>query len=97
MVKPERAKSIENHLINQMNSGMIAGKVSENQVKQLLEQMSQQAAKSGKITVRLLYFFYKIIPLFSIIVINFFNNSLQERLLMMKMILMKIIGLIRNN
>ena len=58
MVKPERAKSIENQLIKQAQSGMIAGKVSEKQVKQLLEQFSEKNAKHGKITVELLVFVF---------------------------------------
>ena len=52
MVKPERAKSIEDQLLKQMSSGLIGGKVTEAQIKQMLDQLSQQSKKVGKITVK---------------------------------------------
>eukprot|EP00484_Ammonia_sp_Unknown_P021447 CAMPEP_0197044242 /NCGR_PEP_ID=MMETSP1384-20130603/20353_1 /TAXON_ID=29189 /ORGANISM="Ammonia sp." /LENGTH=140 /DNA_ID=CAMNT_0042475669 /DNA_START=42 /DNA_END=464 /DNA_ORIENTATION=- len=48
MVKEERAFEIENMLIQQSQSGAISGKVSENHVKMLLEQLSENDAKNKK-------------------------------------------------
>eukprot|EP01084_Bolivina_argentea_P146693 256789_1 len=45
MVKEERATQIENMIIQQHQSGMISGKVSENHVKMLLEQISEKESK----------------------------------------------------
>jgi len=45
MVKEDRAIEIENMLIQQSQSGIISGKVSENHVKQILEQLSEKEAK----------------------------------------------------
>merc|ERR1712154_751081 len=45
MVKEDRAFQVENMLIQQSQSGMINGKVSENHVKMILDQLSEKEAK----------------------------------------------------
>merc|ERR1712154_366839 len=45
MVKEDKAFQVENMLIQQSQSGMISGKVTENHVKMVLEQLSDKDAK----------------------------------------------------
>merc|ERR1712154_654188 len=45
MVKEDKAIQVENMLIQQTQSGMISGKVTENHVKMVLEQLADKAEK----------------------------------------------------
>eukprot|EP00483_Globobulimina_turgida_P003551 UN03557 len=52
LVNEERAIQVENMLIQQSQTGMISGKVTENHVKMLLEQLSEKnAKKTGKVKI----------------------------------------------
>lgn len=42
MVKPEKARSVEDYLLNMARSGRLGAKVSEEQLINMLEQISQQ-------------------------------------------------------
>ncbi|XP_041454539.1 programmed cell death protein 5-like [Lytechinus variegatus] len=49
LVKPEKAKMVENMLINMARSGQVGGKINEEQLKGLLEQVSEKTGRSGKV------------------------------------------------
>jgi len=51
MVKQDRAKRVEEYLINAAKSRQLAGKVDEEQLIQILEQVSEQSQKT-KITIQ---------------------------------------------
>uniref|UniRef100_A0A4X2L0R1 Programmed cell death protein 5 n=1 Tax=Vombatus ursinus TaxID=29139 RepID=A0A4X2L0R1_VOMUR len=50
LVKPEKAKAVENYLIQMARYGQLSGKVSEQGLIEILEKVSQQTEK--KITVK---------------------------------------------
>ena len=51
VVKPEKAQMVEAMLLRMYQSGQLPGKVSEAQLKQMLEQVADQGAKKTTITV----------------------------------------------
>eukprot|EP01083_Nonionella_stella_P265333 898895_1 len=52
LVNEDRAMEVENMLIQQVQSGMISGKVTENHVRMLLEQLSDKKRKKvGKVKI----------------------------------------------
>ena len=51
LVKPDRAKSIENMLIQMARSGQLQGKLSETLLISLLERVNKQMEKSSKVTI----------------------------------------------
>lgn len=58
LVKPEKSRFIEDNLIQMVRRGQIRGKINEEQLVQLLDQISQQEqSNQPKITVRFIYFF----------------------------------------
>jgi programmed cell death protein 5 len=52
LVKPDRARQVENYLINSAKTGKLAGKVTEDQLKDLLQQVTAQQEKKTIITRR---------------------------------------------
>lgn len=52
LVKPERARQVENYLINAAKTGQLGGKVSEDQLKDLLQQVTAQQEKKTVVTKR---------------------------------------------
>lgn len=52
LVRPERAKQVENYLLNAAKTGKLGGKVSEDQLKDLLHQVTAQQEKKTIITKR---------------------------------------------
>ena len=53
MVKPERARHVEEVILQAAQRGQLRGPADEDFVISILEQMEQPAQKTGKITVRL--------------------------------------------
>merc|ERR1712063_2199 len=51
LVKPERARLVESHLLRSAQNGQLRGKVDENQLRAILDQVSQQGGKT-KVTYR---------------------------------------------
>lgn len=51
LVKPERADQVESYLINAAKSGQLGGKVSEEQLKDLLRSVTEQTQKRTKVTI----------------------------------------------
>lgn len=51
LVKPERADQVENYIINAAQGGSLAGRISEEQVKDLLRKITEQTQKSTKVTI----------------------------------------------
>jgi DNA-binding TFAR19-related protein (PDSD5 family) len=58
MVKPERAKMVEDHLIRLARSGSLKGRVDENTIKSLLTQVSEQTGGKTKVIVRYFWIIY---------------------------------------
>eukprot|EP00752_Nemacystus_decipiens_P002480 g2333.t1 len=52
MVKPEKARRVEEMLIHAAKSGALGGKVTEDQFIQMLEQVSSQMEKKTKVTIK---------------------------------------------
>ena len=54
LVKPEKARQIENYLLQLAQSGRLGNgaKVSEDEVKELLKKFAEQTQKSSKITIQ---------------------------------------------
>eukprot|EP00903_Cladosiphon_okamuranus_P019717 g18119.t1 len=52
MVKPEKARRVEEMLIHAAKSGALGGKVTEDQFIQMLEQVSTQMEKKTKVTIK---------------------------------------------
>ena len=52
IVKPEKGKVVEDHLIRMAQSGQLQGKIDEKQLISLLERISDQERQETKITVR---------------------------------------------
>lgn len=51
LVKPERAAQVETYVINAAQSGQLPGKVTEEQLQDLLRQVSEQNQKTTKVTI----------------------------------------------
>ncbi len=51
MMKPEKAAMVENHLISMARSGQMMGKFNEDQLKNLLEKISEQTQKKTVVKV----------------------------------------------
>lgn len=51
LVKPEKARQVETYVINSAQSGRLAGKVTDDQLKELLTQMADQTSKQTKVTI----------------------------------------------
>lgn len=51
LVKPERARQVESYVINAAQSGRLQGKVGEEQLKDLLQQVTQQTQQQTKVTI----------------------------------------------
>lgn len=51
IVKPEKARAVEDYLINMARMGKMTTKIDENQLIELLEQVTEQGKKDTKITV----------------------------------------------
>jgi programmed cell death protein 5 len=51
LVKPEKARSVEDYIINAAQTGKLPGKVSEEQLKDLLVQVTEQTQKNTKVTI----------------------------------------------
>jgi hypothetical protein len=54
MMKPEKAAMVENHLIQLARTGQLMGKFNEDQLKNLLEKISEQTQKRTVVNVMLL-------------------------------------------
>ncbi|TGZ66258.1 hypothetical protein CRM22_005435 [Opisthorchis felineus] len=52
ITKPEKAQMVENMLINMAQTGRIGSKLSEDQLKQILTQMSSGVSKSTTVKVK---------------------------------------------
>ncbi|CAM9163561.1 unnamed protein product [Hapterophycus canaliculatus] len=52
MVKPEKARRVEEMLMHAAKSGALGGKVTEGQFIQMLEQVSSQMEKKTKVTIK---------------------------------------------
>ncbi|XP_075996473.1 programmed cell death protein 5 [Genypterus blacodes] len=50
LVKPEKAKAVENYLIQMARFGKLAGKISESGLIEILEKVSQQTEKKTTVT-----------------------------------------------
>ncbi|CAL8351224.1 unnamed protein product [Merluccius merluccius] len=50
MVKPEKAKAVENYLIQMARFGKLGGKISESGLIEILEKVSQQTEKKTTVT-----------------------------------------------
>ena len=51
LVKPEKARQVESYIIEAAKSGRLGEKVTEDQVKELLQQVSKQTEKRTKVTI----------------------------------------------
>lgn len=51
LVKPEKARQVENYVINAAQTGSLTGKVTEDQLKDLLSQVTAQSQKQTKVTI----------------------------------------------
>lgn len=51
LVKPERAEQVENYIINAAQSGRLAGAVTEEQIKDLLRNVTEQTQRQTKVTI----------------------------------------------
>lgn len=52
LVKPERAKQVESYLINAAQSRQLGGKVTEDQLKELLRNVTEQTQKRTTVTIK---------------------------------------------
>ncbi|KIY98656.1 hypothetical protein MNEG_9308 [Monoraphidium neglectum] len=52
LVKPDKARSVENMILGAAQRGAITEKVTEERLRGMLEQLSEQASKSSKITIQ---------------------------------------------
>ncbi|XP_028294673.1 programmed cell death protein 5 [Gouania willdenowi] len=50
LVKPEKAKAVENYLIQMAQFGKLSGKISESGLIEILEKVSQQTEKKTRVT-----------------------------------------------
>uniref|UniRef100_A0A674PN62 Programmed cell death protein 5 n=1 Tax=Takifugu rubripes TaxID=31033 RepID=A0A674PN62_TAKRU len=55
LVKPEKAKAVENYLIQMARLGQLGGKISESGLIEILEKVSQQTEKKMTVKVSLTY------------------------------------------
>lgn len=51
LVKPEKAHQVENYVINAAQTGSLSGKITEDQLKDLLTQVTAQTKKETKVTI----------------------------------------------
>lgn len=51
LVKPEKARAVENMILQMAQRGQIQEKVSEDRLRSMLEQISEQEGASKKITI----------------------------------------------
>ncbi len=51
LVKPEKARQVEMLVINAARAGRLRGKVSDDQLKDLLSQVSEQTERRTKVTI----------------------------------------------
>lgn len=51
LVRPERAEQVESYVIRAAQSGQLSGKVSEEEVKDLLRRVTEQTQKNTKVTI----------------------------------------------
>lgn len=51
LTKPEKAQMVENHLVQMARSGQLMGKFGEDQLKGLLEKLSEQTQKKTVVKV----------------------------------------------
>jgi DNA-binding TFAR19-related protein (PDSD5 family) len=51
LVKPEKARAVEDYIIDAAQTGKLPGKVSEEQLKDLLVQVTAQTQKATKVTI----------------------------------------------
>jgi programmed cell death protein 5 len=51
LVKPDKARQVENYLIKSAQGGQLGGKVSEDQLKDLLSQVTAQTQQKTKVTI----------------------------------------------
>ncbi len=51
LVKPDKARQVESYIINSAQSGQLSGRVTEDQLKDLLSQVSSQTQKETKVVI----------------------------------------------
>lgn len=51
LVKPDRAEQVENYIINAAQTGQLGGKVSEEQLKELLRNVTEKEQSKNKVTI----------------------------------------------
>jgi programmed cell death protein 5 len=51
LVKPDKARQVENYLINAAQTGQLGGKVTEDQLKDILAQVTAQTQQKTKVTI----------------------------------------------
>lgn len=51
LVKPERAEQVENYILSAAQSGQLSGKVSEEQFKDLLRNVTEKEQGKNKVTI----------------------------------------------
>lgn len=51
LVKPERASQVESMIINAAQSGQLGGRISEEQLKDLLTKVTEQTQKKTNVTI----------------------------------------------